>query len=89
MARDPVPGDLVRVRRLTNLFRESGYDGLLGSVVKSDILMTLPEVHPRKFSVEVRVLHPSIGPCYINGSALDVIDEDLEVDPYNISRRTP
>lgn len=75
MARDPVPGDLVRVRRLTNLFRESGYDGLLGSVVKGDILMALQEVHPRKFSVEVRVLHPSLGPCYINGSALDVIDE--------------
>ncbi len=75
MTRDPVPGDLVRVRRATDLFRESGYDGLLGSVVKDEILMALPEVHPRKFSVEVRVLHPSIGPCYINGSALDVIDE--------------
>lgn len=75
MTRDPVPGDLVRVRRLTNLFRESGYDGLLGSAEKSEILMALPEVHPRKFSVEVRVLHPSFGPCYINGSALDVIDE--------------
>ena len=75
MTRDPVPGDLVKVRRLTNLFRESGYDGLLGSVVKDEILMALPEVHPRKFSVEVRVLHPSIGPCYINGSALDVVDE--------------
>ena len=75
MARDPVPGDLVKVRRATDLFRESGYNGLLGTVVKGDILMTLPEVHPRKFSVEVRVLHSKFGPCYINGSALDVIDE--------------
>lgn len=75
MTRDPVPGDLVSVRRLTKVYRESGYDGLLGSVVKGDILMALQEVHPRKFSVEVRVLHHSLGPCYINGSALDVIDE--------------
>ena len=74
MARDPVPGELVRVRRLTNLFRESGYDGLLGTSAKGDILMALQEVHPHPFS-EVRVLHPSLGPCYINGSALDVIDE--------------
>lgn len=69
------PGDLVRVRRLTKIFIESGYDGYLGDVAKGDILMTLPEVHPRKFSVEVRVLHPNFGPCYIDGSALDVIDE--------------
>ena len=75
MARDPIPGDLVRVRRLTQLFREPGYDGLLSSVEKGDILMALPEIHPRKFSVEVRVMHPLFGPCYINGSALDVIDE--------------
>ena len=75
MARDPVPGDLVKVRRATNLFRESGYDGLLGTSAKDEILMALREVHPRKFSVEVRVLHPSFGPCYINGSALDVVDE--------------
>ena len=75
MTRDPVPGDLVRVRRLTKVFRESGYDGLLCLVEKGDVLMALREVHPRKFSVEVRVLHPHFGPCYINGSALDVVDE--------------
>jgi hypothetical protein len=76
MLRDPVPGDLLKVRRRCQIFRESGYDGLLGAVERDDVLLTLPEVHPRKFSVEVRVLHPSYGPCYINGSAVDVIDEN-------------
>jgi hypothetical protein len=75
MLRDPVPGDLLKVRRQCKIYRESGYDFLLGIVERDDVLLALSEVHPRKFSVEVRVLHPSYGPCYINGSAVDVIDD--------------
>lgn len=70
------PGDLVMTKRDGSVALVLDNGDMIGIEEGTHAIVLNVDIDPLDpYMNEVRVLHPSFGPCYINGSALDVIDE--------------